>query len=190
MASQHSPNIREVYQAYVKLSHVEAALAPGVIAGVIAEQRGLPLLLCVGVHGAENTVQKGFSRSVLDLFDVYFKFGSLDETDNNAIAHFKRVSTLPPQHLETCFDYATMGPGHLKSKIADHILEATYKMPAPLLVGQNGMNYFQMLVVAKGTCSWCKSIKSDSTMKCLCGCSYCSKRCQKQHWRLHKSLEH
>ena len=72
-------------------------------------------------------------------------------------------------------------------------------MPPPVIVGPGSpckgphnakAQVVRMAILAKGRCSYCGTPKTDRTMKCSCGCAYCSKKCQRDHWHVHRQMEH
>ena len=149
-----------------------------------------------GTYIAENVAQRLFSCSVLEAFDVYFRVGTHSQFHINDIRLAKRISLLPSTELDCVFEVMTLGATLDGSEHAvtlefeRHMKSCNQGLASPVCLGVDIDQDVKMMVVQRGTCHWCAAAKSDSTMKCSCGCAYCSKSCQKQHWAQHKRMEH
>ena len=150
--------------------------------------------LCNGVQAAEIAAQRLYSSSVFDVFDLYFRIPRAPVTQQLCdIKLSKRVTGLSPFPMDYMMNFI-----HTYSKTAslaapfEKLMKSREKdLPAlPVTVGPAGDHGLEIMVASKGTCSFCNKPRSQGTMKCSCGCAYCSKTCQKVHWRWHKRLEH
>ena len=199
-AAQRLLNPREVYEAYEEISTKNPALE--------RPDRNLvtaAFCLSAGIYIAETLAQHLFASSVFDAYDVYFWVG-LHETAHKADLRLaKRVTLLPSPELKGFWIMRLMQEqqlGAFMHVFEEQMTDRSGAMPVPVSVGPvtickdghctswSETQEVQMAILAKGSCSCCGAPKTDSTMKCSCGCAYCSKKCQKQHWHVHKQMEH
>lgn len=147
-----------------------------------------------GTYTAERASQQMFSCGVFEAFDVYFRVAPLQAPSQavGSIRLSKRVTMLPASELNESFEHPLLeGARDIITRLFTKHMQPNQKgMPVPVITGPAGSQDLQMMVVPKGTCTWCGAARSDSTMKCSCGCAYCSKACQKQHWHQHRQMEH
>ena len=155
--------------------------------------------LSCGTHMAEGLAQKLYGCSIFDAFDIYFRTTKPSKVYSDNIQISKRVLTLPSITLRGFWGIAYLRSCTIKGsclcEFEKQLQMSNGTTPVPVAIGPYGyvstrLPQVSMMVVPKGTCSWCASPRTDSTMKCSCGCAYCCKDCQKQHWRLHKQTDH
>lgn len=149
--------------------------------------------LCNGVQAAEIAAQRLYSCSLFDVFDLYFRIPRANITEEICdIKLSKRVTMLPSHPMESVMNLIhTYSKCSLAAPFEKHMKSRKKDLLAlPVRVGPAGGYGVEIMVASKYSCSFCNKPRSEATMKCSCGCAYCCKTCQKQHWKWHKRLEH
>lgn len=189
MPGQRKAIERVIYEKYNEISTEELSVVPdrNTLEGDTAKA------ISAGLHAAELVAQRKFSCGVLDMFDVYFRVPRLGITKEICDTKLsKRVTVLPSRQVEAILKilFLLHGDGLLNA-LEEHMdRRKQHLLAKPVRAGSAGTYDIEIMVALKGTCNWCNGVRSSTTLRCSCGCAYCSKACQKQHWPWHKQMEH